>query len=47
MFAKRQGAAHPRLGPDRLDPIGEGRDEAEVLADMLLADPADRNDATG
>ena len=34
------GPAHPRLGPDRLDPVGEARDEAEVFADMLLADPA-------
>ena len=39
--------AHPGLGPDGLHPIGKARDEAEVLLDMLLADPSRRNDAPG
>jgi hypothetical protein len=40
-------AAHPWLGPDGFDPIGEGRDETEVLDDVLLADPAGRDDPAG
>jgi hypothetical protein len=34
-----EGAAHPWLWQDRLDPIGERRNETEVLAHMLLPDP--------
>ena len=41
------GAAHPGLWADTLHPIGKGRDEAEILDDMLLADPARRDDAAG
>ena len=36
------GAAHPRFRADGFDPIGEGGDEVEVLADVLLPDPGDR-----
>ena len=39
---KLQSAAHPGFGPDRPSPIGESRYKAEILADMLLADPAHR-----
>ena len=39
------GPTHPGLGPDGLHPIGEARDEAKVFLDMLLADPAGRDDA--
>ncbi len=39
------GAAHPRLRPDRLHPVGKTGDEAEVFADVLLADPPGRDDA--
>ena len=42
-----QGAAHPRFGPDRFHPVGEGWDEAEILADMLLADPSNGKNASG
>lgn len=41
------GPTHPRLGPIGLHPIGEARDEAEVLLNMLLAVPASRDDAPG
>src|SRR5438046_64419 len=34
------GAPHPWQGPDGAHPVGERRDETEVLFDMLLADPA-------
>src|SRR5882724_1425492 len=37
-------AAHPGLWADTLHPIGKGRNEAEILNDMLLADPACRDD---
>src|SRR3546814_10632161 len=40
-------APHPRLGPDAPHPIGEARDEAEILAHMLFADQADRHHAAG
>src|SRR3984957_14854896 len=41
----RLGAAHPGLGPDAAHPVGEARDEAQIFADMLFADQADRHDA--
>lgn len=41
------GPTHPRLGPNGLHPIDEARDEAEVLLNMLLADPAGRDDTPG
>src|SRR6516162_2740622 len=41
------GAAHPGFGTDAPHPIGEGRDESEVLDNVLLTDPARRNDAAG
>src|SRR3989338_2917322 len=41
------GPAHPRLGPDRLDPVREARDEAKVFADMLLTDQSRRDDPPG
>jgi hypothetical protein len=37
-------ATHPRFRTDGADPVSEGGNAAEVFADMLLADPADRND---
>jgi hypothetical protein len=40
-------AAHPWFRTDTLHPIGKGRDEAEILDDMLFADPARGNDAAG
>ena len=40
-------AAHPRLRPNGLDPVGKGRDEAEVLAHVLLADQPDRHHSAG
>ena len=40
-------AAHPWLWADTLYPIGKGRDEAEILDDILLADPAHGDDAAG
>src|ERR1700722_5254243 len=43
----RLGAAHPGLGPGAAHPVGEARDEAQIFADMLLADQADRHDAAG
>ena len=36
-------APHPRLRPDAAHPVGEARDEAEVLNDVLLADKSDWN----
>lgn len=42
-----RGPTHPGLWPDGLHPVGEARDEAEVLLDMLLAHPPGRNDAPG
>ena len=42
-----RGPAHPGLGPDGLHPVGEARDEAKVFLDMLLTDPAGRDDAPG
>src|SRR3546814_4739772 len=41
----RLGPAHPGFWPDAADPVGEARDETEILADMLLADQPDRHDA--
>ena len=38
-------AAHPRFRPDRFHPVGETRNEAQILADMLLANPPGRDDA--
>jgi hypothetical protein len=32
------GMPHPWQRPDRAHPVGEGRDETEILLDMLLAD---------
>src|SRR5208282_2209515 len=43
----RLGSAHPGLGTDAAHPIREAWDEAEVLADMLLADQPDRHHAAG
>jgi hypothetical protein len=40
-------AAHPWLWADALHPVREGRDEAEILDDMLLADTARGDDAAG
>ena len=40
-------AAHPWLWADTFHPIGKRRDEAEILDDMLLADPARRDDPAG
>src|SRR5205823_2536363 len=37
-------APHPWQGPDGPHPVGERRDEAEVLFDVLLADPAGGDD---
>lgn len=37
-------AAHPGLGPDRPRPVGKAGDEARILAYMLFADPAGRDD---
>ena len=39
------GAAHPRQRTDRAHPVGKGRDEAEILLHVLLADIAGRNNA--
>ena len=39
------GAAHPGLGPDTAHPVGEAWDEAQIFADMLFADQANRHDA--
>jgi hypothetical protein len=36
------GTAHPWQRADRAHPVREGRDEAEVLLDVLFADPARR-----
>ena len=36
--------AHPRLGPDRPRPVSKAGNEAQIFADMLLADPAGRDD---
>ena len=47
LLVDRLCAAHPGLGPDAAHPVGETRDEAEIFADMLLADQAHRNDAPG
>jgi hypothetical protein len=44
---KAAGAPHARQGPDRAHPVGEGRDEPEILLHVLLADPAGRYDAPG
>ena len=41
------GATHPGFRAYGSCPIGEGRDEAEIFAHMLLADPAHRNNAAG
>lgn len=41
----RLGPAHPGFGPYAADPVGEIREEAGVLAHMLLADQPDRYDA--
>ena len=35
---------HPRLGPDRPRPVSKAGNEAQIFADMLLADPAGRDD---
>ena len=43
----RLGSAHPHLGPDAPHPVREARYEAEVFADMLLADQPYRHDAPG
>ena len=40
---QRHGPAHPGFGPDRFEPIGEPRYEAQVFTDMLLADQAHRH----
>src|SRR5438270_565932 len=34
----RLRSSHPRLTTDATDPIGEARDEAQILAHVLLAD---------
>jgi hypothetical protein len=39
------GAAHPGQRPDGAHPVGDGRDEAEILLDMLFANPAGRDHA--
>jgi len=39
------GAPHPWHRLDRSSPVRETRDETEILGDMLLADPACRDDA--
>ena len=44
---KLHRAAHPRLRTDCLGPIGKGRNKAEVFADMLLADPSNRDHPAG
>jgi len=41
------GPTHPRFRSDRLDPVGEARNEAQVLADMLLANPSGRDHTAG
>src|SRR3546814_7852231 len=35
---------HPGFWPDAPDPVGERRNEAEIFADMLLADQPDGDD---
>ena len=42
-----EGAPHPGLRADRFHPIGAGRNETEILADMLLANPANGNNPAG
>ncbi len=37
--------AHPGFRPDAAHPVGEARDEAEILDHMLFADQAHRHDA--
>jgi hypothetical protein len=39
-------ATHPWFWPDAAHPVGETRDEAEILDHMLFADQAHRHDAT-
>jgi hypothetical protein len=41
------GAPHPGQRPDGAHPVGEGRDEAEVFLDVLLADPPGRDHLAG
>jgi len=41
------GAAHSGQRPDGAHPVGERRDEAEILLDMLFANPAGRDHAAG
>ena len=43
----RLRASHPRFGADATDPVGEARDEAEVLDHVLFADQPYRHDASG
>src|ERR1035437_2391530 len=40
-------AAHPAFRPDGLRPISKLWDEAEVLPDVLLANPPGRDDSAG
>ena len=39
----QRAATTEGLGPDRPRPIGKARDETQILADMLLTDPAGRD----
>ena len=41
------GPAHPRFGADTANPIGEARNESEILDDVLFADQPDRDDTAG
>jgi hypothetical protein len=40
-------APHPWLRPDAAHPVGEARDEAEILDDVLFADQSHRHDTSG
>ena len=40
MLGQYFSAAHPRLWPDRSDPIHEAGDVSEVFFDMLFTNPA-------
>ena len=43
LLLKALAAAHPWFGPDCARPIGECRDAAKVISDVLFPDQTDRN----
>src|SRR5579863_8142809 len=43
----RLGTAHPGLWTETLYPVGKGRDEAEILQHVLLADQTHRHHTAG